>query len=124
VTNIGGYILTNVNIPAPVVVGGSATATLGTNNCSGIRLLPVGGSCEYVVNVTDSQTDLGQQINVGFSASYTGVDGTKEYSRILPINYSSTANGAVLSLTPATADVAIIGNSIDSTTRDDNFISA
>ena len=117
VTNIGGYILTNVNIPAPVVVGGSATATLGTNNCSGIRLLPVGGSCEYVVNVTDSQTDLGQQINVGFSASYTGVDGTKEYSRILPINYSSTANGAVLSLTPATADVAIIGNSIDSTTQ-------
>ena len=89
VTNIGGYSLTNLNIPDPIVIGGSATATLGTNNCSTINSLPIGDSCDYVVNMTDNQVDVEQQVNVGFSASYAAVDGTKSYSRVLPITYSS-----------------------------------
>ncbi|MBP7781419.1 MAG: beta-propeller fold lactonase family protein [Burkholderiales bacterium] len=91
VQNIGGYTLRNISVPAPVVVGGSATATLANNNCAESVTLPVGSSCSYDVEVADSATDLNQQINLGFSASYAGPSGTQAYSRVMPLAYSSTA---------------------------------
>lgn len=116
VTNIGGYTLTNLSVPAPIVVSGSAIATLGANSCSGIESLPIGSSCDYVVNMTDSQVDIEQQVNVGFSANYAGVGGTKAYRRIFPVTYSSTSNGAVITITPSTSSIAISGNNVESTT--------
>ncbi len=118
VTNIGGYSLTNISIPAPVVVGGSATATLSSNNCATIESLPINGHCDYVVNMSDSQTDLNQQVNVGFGASYAGVGGTKAYSRVLPVTYNSTSNGAIITITPPTPSISISGNGIESTVLD------
>ena len=118
VTNIGGYALTNISIPNPIVQGGSATATLGTNACSSLESLAIGASCTYVVNVNDNEVDLSQQINVGFSASYAGVGGTSAYSRVLPIIYNSIANGAIVAITPVTASMTISGNSVESTSTE------
>ncbi|MBP7781420.1 MAG: DUF1554 domain-containing protein, partial [Burkholderiales bacterium] len=116
VKNIGGYSLSNISIPAPVVVGGSATATLANNNCASIESLPVDLSCSYDVEVADSATDLNQQINLGFSASYAGPNGTQTYSRVMPLAYSSTAYGAIIAITPADA-MTISGNNFESTTQ-------
>ena len=117
VTNIGGANLSNINIPAPVVVGGgNATATLGTNNCATINSLEIGSSCEYIVNVNDSQIELGGQINVGFNASYAG--GTKSYNQMLPITYNSTNYGPILTISPNPSTMTISGNSIESITQD------
>lgn len=117
ITNIGGYSLSNINIPTPIVVSGNANATLGSNNCATIESLPINGHCEYVVNLEDSKTDIGKQINVGFSASYAGVGGTKTYSRILPVSYTSTSNGAVITINPTNPSLTISGNSVESTTQ-------
>ena len=118
VTNIGGYSLNNISIPAPIVVGGNATATLGANNCATIGSLAIGSSCEYTVNVNDNQVDLGGQINVGFNASYAGTGGTKSYSRLMPITYNSTNYGPILTISPDISTMTISGNSIESTTQD------
>ena len=67
ITNIGGYTLTNIKIPSPIVViAVMLPLTLGSNNCAVIESLPINGHCEYVVNLEDSKTDIGKQINVGF----------------------------------------------------------
>jgi hypothetical protein len=116
VTNIGGYSLNNISIPAPIVVGGNATATLGANNCATIGSLAIGSSCEYTVNVNDNQVDLGGQINVGFNASYAGTGGTKSYNRLIPITYNSTSYSAIITITPATPSLTISGNNFESTT--------
>ncbi|MBX9866496.1 MAG: hypothetical protein K2Y14_06235, partial [Burkholderiales bacterium] len=116
VQNIGGYSLSNISIPAPVVVGGSATATLANNNCAESVTLPIGSSCSYDVEVADSATDLNQQINLGFSASYAGSSGTQAYRRVMPLAYSSTAYGAIIAITPADA-MTISGNNFESTTQ-------
>ncbi len=116
VTNIGGVSLNNISIPAPIVVGGNATATLGANNCATINSLAIGSSCEYIVNVNDSQTKLGGQINVGFSASYAG--GIKSYDQTLSITYNSTSSGSILTISPNTLTMTISGNTIESTTQD------
>ncbi|MDD3266644.1 MAG: DUF1554 domain-containing protein [Burkholderiales bacterium] len=119
ILNIGGYTLRNINIPAPVVLGGSAQATIsapsGVANCATIESLPVGQSCAYVVTLTDSETDLGQQINLGFQATYAGANGTTAYSRVLPVVYNSTANGAIIAMTPADLSSNIVGNGLEST---------
>ena len=112
VTNIGGYALTNISIPNPIVQGGSATASLGANACSSLESLEIGASCTYVVNVSDNETDLSQQINVGFSASYNG---TNAYSRVFLITYSSTANSAIIAISPTNPSLTISGNGVEST---------
>jgi hypothetical protein len=117
VQNIGGYTLRNISVPAPVVVGGSATATLANNNCAESVILPVGSSCSYDVEVADSATDLNQQINLGFSASYAGPNGTQAYSRVMPLAYSSTAYGAIIAITPTDPSLTISGNNFESTTQ-------
>jgi hypothetical protein len=118
VTNIGGYSLNNISIPAPIVTGGNAIATLGANNCAMLNSLAIGSSCEYVVNANDNQVELGGQINVGFSASYAGAGGTKSYNRVLPVTYNSTNYGSILTISPNTSTMTISGNTIESTTQD------
>ena len=116
VTNIGGYELTSINIPAPVVASGSATATLVDNNCDGITLA-IGSSCSYTINVSDAIPEVEKQLNVGFNASYIESNGvTSAYSRIIPVTYNSTPIGAIIAVTPTTINLSIIGNSVESTT--------
>ncbi len=117
ITNIGGYSLTNLSIPAPVVFGGSATATLVNNNCASIESLPIGISCSYDVSVADSMTDLDQQINLGFSGNYAGSNGVTNYSRIMPLTYSSTSYGAIIVLSPLSA-MSISGDNLESATQE------
>ncbi|MBX9866834.1 MAG: hypothetical protein K2Y14_07945, partial [Burkholderiales bacterium] len=117
VQNIGGYTLSNISIPAPVVVGGSASATLANNNCAESVTLPIGSSCSYDVEVADSATDLNQQINLGFSASYADPSGTQAYSRVMPLAYSSTAYGAIIAISPTNPSLTISGNNFESTTQ-------
>ena len=116
VTNIGGYTLSNIIIPTPVVLGGSATAVLANDTCSS-QALAINASCSYAVNVADSATDLNQQINLGFRASYAGTSGTQTYNRVMPLGYSSTAYGAVIGLAPVDPSLTISGNNFESTTQ-------
>ncbi|MBX9889947.1 MAG: hypothetical protein K2X94_01605, partial [Amoebophilaceae bacterium] len=113
VTNIGGYTLNNVIIPDPIILGGSATATLSNNNCNAISLA-IGASCSYDVNVADSATDLNQQINLGFNASYTNPSGMQSYTQSMVLTYSSTAYGAILSVSPTNPRMTISGNDLES----------
>ena len=113
VTNIGGYTLNNVIIPDPIIVGGSATATLSNNNCNATSLT-IGASCSYDVNVADSATDLNQQINLGLSASYTNPSGVQSYTQSMVLTYSSTAYGAILSVSPTNPRMTISGNDLES----------
>lgn len=119
IVNIGGYTLRNISIPAPVVLGGSASATIsapiGVANCATIESLPIGQSCAYVVTLTDSATDLAKQVNLGFQANYAGPNGTTAYSRVLPVIYNSTANGAIIAMTPEDLSPNISGNNVEST---------
>jgi hypothetical protein len=119
VTNIGGYTLNNINIPAPIVLGGHATAsvitTQGSDTCTGQKL-DVGSSCSYLVSVEDNFTDLNQQINLGFTASYMGSNGTASYSRIMSLIYNSTAYGAIIALSTL-SNMSISGNNIESETQ-------
>ena len=88
ITNIGGYTLSNITIPNPITLGGSAIATLGANSCAESATLPINASCTYTVNVIDSYPDINQQINLGFSASYAGPNGVTVYQRSLLLNYT------------------------------------
>ncbi len=120
VTNIGGYTLSNITIPAPIVLsGGHATAaiitTQGSDTCTG-QELEVGASCTYSVSVNDSFTDLNQQINLGFKANYAGSNGTSSYSRVMPLTYNSTAYGAIIALS-SLSNMSISGNNIESETQ-------
>ena len=115
VTNVGGYTLEEISIPTPVVVGGSATASISGNTCT--SSLAINASCSYVVTVVDSVTDLNQQINLGFIASYAGSSGSHSYSRVMPLNYSSTSYGAIISIDPSSASLTITGNNNESTTQ-------
>ena len=118
VTNIGGYTLSGISIPTPVVFSGSAASRLeGENTCASIESLPVGSSCSYDVNVTDNETDLNQQINLGFNAIYSGPNGTQAYSRVMPLTYSSTAYGAIIAISPTNPSLTISGNNFESTTQ-------
>lgn len=90
VTNIGGYALSNVSITNPIVFSGSATAVLANDHCSN-QALAINASCTYDVYVSDSVTDLNKQINLGFNASYAGIDGTQNYTQGMVLNYNSTA---------------------------------
>lgn len=114
VTNIGGYTLEEISIPDPVVLGGSATATISSNTCT--SSLAINASCTYTVNVTDSATDLNQQINLGFIASYAG-SGSQSYSRVMPLVYNSTSYGAIISIDPTDPSLTITGNNNESTTQ-------
>lgn len=120
VTNIGGYTLSSITIPAPIVLpGGHATAaiitTQGSDTCTG-QELEVGASCTYSVSVNDSFTDLNQQINLGFKANYVGSNGTSSYSRVMPLTYNSTAYGAIIALSPL-SNMSISGDNIESETQ-------
>lgn len=116
VTNIGGYTLNNVSIPTPVVISGSATATLSNDTCTG-NSLAIGDSCSYQVALADNATDLNQQINLGFTANYAGTTGTQSYSRLMPVTYSSTAYGAIVAIDPTAPSITISGNNYESTTQ-------
>lgn len=120
VKNIGGYTLTNITIPTPRVVGGSATAEVvlpGAGiECIDGGELPIGSSCTYFVAVSDSATDLGQQINLGFSASYAGTTGVANYSRVSPLTYSSTSYGAIIALSTLSS-MSISGDNLESATQ-------
>lgn len=120
ITNIGGYTLSNITIPAPIVLpSGHATAsvitTQGSDTCTGQKL-DVGSSCSYLVSVNDSFTDLNQQINLGFKANYVGSDGTANYSRVMPLTYNSTAYGAIIALS-SLSNMSISGDNIESGTQ-------
>lgn len=120
VTNIGGYTLSNITIPAPIVLpGGHATAaiitTQGSDTCTG-QELEVGASCTYSVSVNDSFTDLNQQINLGFKANYAGSNGTSSYNRVMPLTYNSTAYGAIIALS-SLSNMSISGDNIESETQ-------
>lgn len=121
VTNLGGYTLNNIVIPSPRVVGGSATAEILSgvpiDECVTGGELAVGGSCSYSVAVNDSQTDLNQQINLGFQASYAGASGIVNYSRVVPLTYSSTSYGAIIVLSPLSA-MSISGDNLESATQE------
>lgn len=120
VKNIGGYTLTNITLPTPRVVGGSATAEVvlpGAGiECIDGGELPIGSSCTYFVVVNDSETDLNQQINLGFQASYIGANGIANYSRVVPLSYSSTSYGAIIALSPLSA-MLISGDNLESATQ-------
>lgn len=119
VTNIGSYTLSNIVIPAPQVLGGSATANVvsgGVSDCVTGGELGIGNSCSYSVAVNDSATDLDQQINLGFQASYTGNSGVSNYSSIVPLTYSSTSYGAIIGLSTLSA-MSISGNNLESATQ-------
>ena len=120
VKNIGGYTLTNITIPTPRVVGGSATAEVvlpGAGiECIDGGELPIGSSCTYFVAVNDSATDLNQQINLGFQASYIGANGIANYSRVVPLSYSSTSYGAIIALSTLSS-MSISGNNLESATQ-------
>ena len=121
VKNIGGYTLTNITIPTPRVVGGSATAEVvlpGAGiECIDGGELPIGSSCTYFVAVNDSATDLNQQINLGFSGTYAGTSGVANYSRVAPLTYSSTSYGAIIALSPLSA-MSISGDNLESVTQE------
>lgn len=121
VKNIGGYTLTNITIPTPRVVGGSATAEVvlpGAGiECIDGGELPIGSSCTYFVAVSDSATDLDQQINLGFSGTYAGTSGVANYSRVAPLTYSSTSYGAIIALSPLSA-MSISGDNLESVTQE------
>lgn len=116
VTNIGGYRLSNISIPPPIILGGSATAVISNDTCSN-QTLAINASCIYEVNVADNTTDLNQQINLGFNASYAGSGGVQTYSRVMPLMYSSTAYGAIIAITPIDSSLAISGNNLESATQ-------
>lgn len=120
VTNIGGYTLSSITIPAPIVLpGGHATAaiitTQGSDTCTG-QELEVGASCTYSVSVNDSFTELNQQINLGFKANYVGSNGTSSYNRVMPLTYNSTAYGAIIALS-SLSNMSISGDNIESETQ-------
>ncbi len=120
VTNIGGYTLSSITIPTPIVLpGGHATAaiitTQGSDTCTG-QELEVGASCTYSVSVNDNFTDLNQQINLGFNANYVGSNGTSSYSRVMPLTYNSTAYGAIIALS-SLSNMSISGDNIESETQ-------
>lgn len=116
VTNIGGYTLTNASVPTPVVLGGSATASISNNTCNE-STLAVGASCSYQILIADSTTDLNEQINLGFSATYVGTNGVQTYNRVMPLGYNSTPYGAILSISPTDTELTISGNNYESTTQ-------
>lgn len=113
-TNVGGYTLTNLSIATPVIVSGSASATISNNTCSNV--LNIGASCSYDVILIDNNTDINQQINLGVSANYAAVNGNQSYNRVMPLTYSATSYAANMSLTPAIESVVILGNGSESNT--------
>ncbi|MDD3266643.1 MAG: hypothetical protein PHC75_05615 [Burkholderiales bacterium] len=120
VTNVGGYTLNNIAITNPRVIGGSAIAEIIPPS-SGVECingsdLPIGSSCTYFVAVNDSITDLDQQINLGFSANYTGTNGLTNYSRVSPLIYSSTSYGAIIALSTI-SPMSISGNNLESASQ-------
>lgn len=116
ISNIGGYTLNNISIPVPIVLGGDATVTIRNNSCQSSSL-GIGDTCSYEVVLADSATDLHQQINLGFRASYSSINGMQTYSRIMPLEYSSTSYSATISLTPTSESFNIIGNNIESVSK-------
>ena len=123
VTNVGGYNLTSVAAATPTVTSGSATASLTTpalscqdasSNATGTTL-PVGGTCTYTVNVTDTARETGD-VNIGVSGSYN--NGTVQtYSRNALFGYSSIAYAANLSLAPNPATIVTVGDNFESSTQ-------
>lgn len=110
VTNIGGYDIQNVVIPAPIVISGSGVAMLqGANTCSGTTLL-IESSCSYTIHIADTTPENNKQINLGFSGVYNN-GALVSYSRIIPLQYSATPSTAILNVSSMTATV--LGNGAD-----------
>lgn len=89
ITNIGGYTLYDIVIPAPIVISGSAIATISVNTCN--RPLAINSSCTYSVNITDSVVEQLQSMNLGFSANFAGPNGVTTYNHSLLLSYTSAS---------------------------------
>ncbi len=87
ITNIGGYTLSDIVISTPIVISGSAVATIGANTCNGP--LAINDSCTYTVNISDGIVEQDQSVNLGFSAKYAGPRGETVYNRSLLLSYTS-----------------------------------
>lgn len=116
VTNIGGYTLNDISTLDPVILGGSATATISNNNCNN-QTLAAGASCSYDVSISDNVTDLNQQISLGLNASYTTPIGIQSYSQLMILDYNATTTGAIITISPTSASLNISGNTIESNTQ-------
>ena len=115
VTNIGGYKLTNLSVPAPTVISGGAIANIIDDHCSG-ESLNIGASCNYAVSLSDSATDISAQVNLYISGNYN--NGTPQvYNRSLPLTYTSNAYTAVLSITPNPVSLTTTGDGIQTQTQ-------
>lgn len=90
VTNIGGYNLTNISIPAPQVLNGAkATVTVSypsSGSCQNATL-NIGASCQYILNITDATIETNQQILFGVTGSYNN-GSTQSYTRYAVLTYS------------------------------------
>ena len=115
VTNIGGYNLTNVIIPPPIVLSGNALASIDANGntCTeSTASLLVGASCQFILDVSDNTVEINQQIIFGFDSAYTttGID-SNNYSRLGLLTYTAftplvylpqTGESPTSPITPAT----------------------
>lgn len=117
VNNIGDYAFNHINIPQPVTLGGHASAVIVNDHCSAVTSLAVGASCSYDIVVTDNEVDENQQIRLGFAANYTNISGAQDYSTSSLLTYTSTPNRAVVSISPASLNMVISGNKVESITQ-------
>ena len=106
-TNVGQTTLTNLSIPTPLILSGTATASYVAtgDTCTG-NSLASNQSCSYTVNI-GATTATNGSLEVGFNGSYNN-GSTLSYNRILVIPY--TANAYAPSLTTTIPSLSIIGN--------------
>ena len=117
VRNLGGYALTNLTIPVPRLVSGSAVAELITpDTCTG-QNLAIGATCDYTVRLTDSATDISRRVDLFISGSYTSNSGAQTYLRAMALSYTSNPYAALLAFTPTPVQMSITGNNVESETQ-------
>ncbi len=106
-TNLGTYPLTNITATATTYTG-NATTSITNDNCTGTSLAS-NASCSYMVNISDSVVETNQQLKFEVSANYN--DGSsKNYSRVLAINYTTNNTPAFYSLSAGSNSLCAIKN--------------
>ena len=142
VTNIGGYDLTGISIPAESNTnGGHATATTSTalacQNSSGVSTgttLPVGGLCTYAITLADTVAESNMNMLLFIAGNYTNSSGSQIYQRGVNISYTVNPvyGTATLSLNPtsiavngtSTATITVTGASSSAGTQTFNIASS
>ncbi len=113
VTDLGNAAISNVNAAAPVVSGGSASATIATdtaNSCNNATLNQASPSCTYAVNVSDATApDSG---NIILKA--TGSAGTTNLSASDSVAYQVYQSAAQLAVSFTPASLTVIGDNFES----------